>query len=59
MTDLPRQIAQDFRDAARLRGAVTPDHAPRADLRQDVWAIFRSATRRAAGVRIVRGRASS
>lgn len=56
MIDLTTQVLAEFRDAARNRGLPALASAPRVDTTQDVWQIFRAATRRAQGVRIVRAR---
>lgn len=56
MHDLTAQVLAEFRDAARNRGLPTLEQAPRADTTQDVWAMFRAATRRAQGVRVVRAK---
>lgn len=53
MHNLEAQVAREFHEAARWRGTPTPDQRPRVTAEQDVVALFRAATRRAAGVRIV------
>ena len=53
MRSIAEQVAREFREAARYRGLPTPEGVPPIDLTQDVLGLFRAATRRAAGVRIV------